>query len=447
MRSSLLRWIGSTALLAVVMVGCDDPDGPDECTDRDADTATMDAATPEEDAGTEPDAGSALESPFEAITVLTFDAAGTLYVADSGDGRIHALTPPDATNPTAGTSYNLRDIDATLAALLGTTPSDLRVRDLAVHPTTSEAYIAIARPVGDALVSAIAVVNQAGEARLLETASSTSVTLPFAPADDFRFYNDFPSRDLSITDLTIYDGRLYVAGMSNADFASTLWTVPLPFDGEATVTTVEIYHGVHGQTETRAPIRTMTITEIDGEPTIIAAYTCTPLVTFPVSAIVDGAHVTGRTIAELGYGNTPGDMEVFDVTDMTGSTTSVMFLQNLNQGAQVIPLQAIAAADEGPGINTFLGLTRVDLGAFDTPMSGMVQLADQDPRRLLAIRRDAVEGDLELVSYLKGAYFRLSDFQSEYEVPDYVYPPEQDPTRQFQNMMKVEEGQEEFVVE
>lgn len=447
MRTNSIRYLGSLALIASAMVACEGDSSPAECPPPDAEDASMGAPdAPGADVETSMDAGSTLESPFEAITVLTFDGEGTLYIADSGEGQIHAVTPPEAANPAAEAAYNLRDIDLAVASLLGTSRDAVRVRDLAVHPVTREAYIAVARPDGDTLVSAIVVMNQAGEARLLDPGTLDSVTLPFAPAEDFRFYDDFPSRDLSITDLTVYDGVLYVAGMSNADFAATLWTIPLPFDGEPTVTTVEIYHGVHGQTETRAPIRTMTIAELGGVPSIIAAYTCTPLVTFPLSEIVDGAHITGKTIAELGFGNTPGDMEVFDVTDMAGNTSSVMFLQNLNQGAQVIPLDVISAANQEEGINTMLGLTRVDLGAFDTPMTGIAQLAEQDPRRLLAIRRDARQGDLELVSYLKGVYFRLSDFQSEYEVPNYVYPPEQDLTRQFQNMMKVDEGQEAFVV-
>ena len=51
----------------------------------------------------------------------------------------------------------------------------------------------------------------------------------------------------------------------------------------------------------------MEIVTLGGREYILAAYTCTPLVTIPLDSIRDGAHVSGKTIAELGYGNTPID--------------------------------------------------------------------------------------------------------------------------------------------
>lgn len=273
--------------------------------------------------------------------------------------------------------------------------------------------------------------------------------MPFAPTDEFLFYGEFPSRDLSITDLVVHDGNLFIAGMSNADFASTLWSSALPFAGEPTVTTAEIYHGVHAQYETRAPVRAMTIMTIGGVDQLVAAYTCTPLVVFPVDQVLAGGALTGKTIGELGFGNTPGDLIDFETTDPEGNPIGALFVQNKSQGAQVIYQPALEAAVAAPGITAEVvpPLSKVDLGAFEAPMTGLLQLDDQDPGRVAALRRDAEDGTLELVSYLKGVYFRLSDFQSEYEVPNYVYTPEQDGIRQFQNMMKVDEGYADYVVE
>ena len=387
-------------------------------------------------------------SGLDNITAITFDDAGTLYVGDSGTGTITALVPPDATNPDAAMGYNLRNVDTGLAEVLGTTPSNVRVKDLTVHPTTKEVYLAVGRVTGDAYASGIAIVNQAGDIRLLDpTLTGDSVDIPFAPTDEFLFYREFPSRDLSFTDLQVYNDRLIVAGMSNADFASTLWTLPLPFDGTSAVTTTEIYHAIHGQLETRAPIRTMAVMNLNGEDHLVAAYTCTPLVVFPVDDIVDGSEIRGKTIGELGYGNTPGDMVAFEASDQGGNTFEVLFVQNKNQGGQVIAKQAMEAANAGPGLTEPLLFTKEDLGAFETPMTGILQLADQDPGRLVTVRRDAEQGDLEVMSYLKNVYFRLSDFQSEYEIPGYEYPPEQDLIRQFQNTMKLEEGYPEYVNE
>ena len=47
-----------------------------------------------------------------------------------------------------------------------------------------------------------------------------------------------------------------------------------------------------------------------------------------------------------------------------------------------------------------------------------------------------------MVSFRKGAFFRLSDFISEYNFPDYEYADDQfaQGTRMFQNMLKADEG-------
>ena len=41
---------------------------------------------------------------------------------------------------------------------------------------------------------------------------------------------------------------------------------------------------------------------------LMASYTCTPLVLFPLNELKAGVHAKGRTVAELGAGNSPLDM-------------------------------------------------------------------------------------------------------------------------------------------
>ena len=116
---------------------------------------------------------------FENITALAFGDDGTLYVADSAVGTVTALTPPDATNPGAGTSYNLAKMDSGIAEVLGTTPANVRVKDLAVHPSTQEAYLAVGRVTGEDYAAGIVVVNQAGDVRLLDPElSGETLTIP-----------------------------------------------------------------------------------------------------------------------------------------------------------------------------------------------------------------------------------------------------------------------------
>ena len=388
-------------------------------------------------------------SPLESATVLTFSPDGTLFIGDSGNGKIYAVKPTVESNPAAKAPYNLKNVDSKIAALLRTDVRSVRVRDMAIHPQTKEAYLAVARATGDRYISIIVVLNQTGTPRLLELPSSMAATqIPFSPASGFSFYDEVPSRDLSFTDLEHHKGKLYVAGLSNADFASSLWTLSVPFSGKASTTTVEIYHAVHNQQETRAPIRTMKIVPIDGEDYLVAAYTCTPLVLIPLKSLKDGAHVVGKTIGELGYGNTPSDILSFTGQDMKQNKFPVVFITNKNQAAQVIGLQAIEAAAQKDGLTTMAAIGQtVDLGASRVPMTGLLHVDDQDPFHIAALRRDAAEGDLEMVSYLKNVYFRLSDFQSEYEIPGYTFPKSQDGIRVFQNRMKRDEGHAKFVVE
>ena len=418
-----------------------------------AGTTSMTTPTPSTTAASsqpqsQPKVAAQLPGPFQYASVLTFAPEGTLFVADSGTGKIYSIVPPAIQNPAAQAPYNLRNIDDNIAALLGTTSKHLRIRDMAVHPKTKEVYLAVGRVTGETYASTIVVVNQTGVPRLLDLSGPMKkVQVPFSPASGFKFYDEVPARDLSITDLEYHDGRLYVAGLSNADFASSLWTVPIPFDGSIATTTVEIYHAVHNQQETRAPIRTMKIVKLNGQDHLVAAYTCTPLVVIPLTAVKDGAHVVGKTIAELGYGNTPGDLVTFTGQDAKQKPFDVLFLSNKNQSAQIMAMKAIEAAAAKDGMTKPVMLTKAGVDAIDAPMTGVMRIADQDPYHLVAVRRDVDNGDVELVSYLKNVYFRLSDFQSEYEIPGYTYPAEQAMIREFQNKMKRDEGKEAFVVE
>ena len=60
---------------------------------------------------------------------------------------------------------------------------------------------------------------------------------------------------------------------------------------------IEIYHGAHGKFETRSPIRTFAAYEAGGEQSLIAAYTCTPLVRIPISSMQADTKVVGKTVA------------------------------------------------------------------------------------------------------------------------------------------------------
>eukprot|EP00903_Cladosiphon_okamuranus_P003227 g3225.t1 len=187
----------------------------------------------------------------------------------------------------------------------------------------------------------------------------------------------------------------------------------------------------------------MAMVDLNGEKTMVAAYTCTPLVTIPVDALEDGAHVVGNTVAELGYGNRP--LEVLSLTayNMERQPEQFVLVINREMSANLIKLEELATA---PALTQPFAALGDTLGADGThiPFAGILQADDQDAQFILTLRRNIDTGDVDLISSMKGVYFRLSDFVSEYTFPDYTYAENQAGTQMFHNMLKPLEGTVEW---
>lgn len=368
-------------------------------------------------------AAGAHAGPVRSVGPLVFVDAQTAVVADWVGAELHAVRlPPVAPGPAQ--PFNLKDVSTPIARALHTQPDRLRFEGMALRPQTGWAYITVMvqRPRA-AAAPALVAVSADGKVMVvdLSKARQVSTAIRDVPAADKRLWRDVPQATLTVTDLVFHEGKLYVAGLSNASFASTLRAYDYPFGGTSKTTSVEIYHAVHDQVETRAPIRKMAVVTLDGEPTLLAAYTCTPLVTIPLKELVDGTHVKGKTIAELGWGSSPVGMVAFDA-----GQGPMVLLANSHKSADLMAIASIAQAAAKPGLSTpiqwpaepLLGVKAVSI-----PMAGLAHLADQDKEFLAALRRDESGGAMELVSIRKGAFLRLSDFVNEYDFADYKYPP------------------------
>ncbi|MEM9387746.1 MAG: hypothetical protein AAGA68_22015 [Pseudomonadota bacterium] len=384
----------------------------------------------------------------ESTTILAFGDANTLFVADNAGGRIYAYELGglmNAADSVDSAPFNLEQFGTALADSLQLRSRDIRFNDLAVHPVTKDAFVSLTVSAGDTgPAPAIVRVSPDGEISQLplEKLPSTSMALQ-RPADDgVTFWRAIPASTFAVTDLDFADGVLFVSGLSTGEFASTLRQIPYPFsaDGNST-SSVEIFHTAHGQQETRAPIRALTVVDLDGEATVVAAYTCTPLVTFDVASLKDGEHVVGKTVAELGYGNTPLEVLSFTAYNAEREAQRFVLVINREMDADLIPLPALTAAAKATGLKEVVQIgSNSGVSTMPLPLSGILQAADQDPQYLLTLRRDLDSGDMELVSFRKGAYMRLSTFVSEYNFPDYEYDESQDGARMFQNLLKMDEG-------
>lgn len=236
----------------------------------------------------------------KSITALAFAPDGVLFIGDSAGAQIVAVDTGD-TKPASQATVDVEKFDEKLAALVGSMSKDVRVTDLKVNPSSGNVFIAAARGNDPLLIK----LDRAG--KMSEVAMKD---IPFAAVKLPNPGKETP-RGGSITGLAYINGQVIVAGLSNEEFASKLRVVPFPFKEADPGASVEIYHGAHGKFETASPVRTFTTYVIDGEPAVLAAYTCTPLVKFPLKSLTPGQKVQGSTIAELGNGNQPLDMVVY----------------------------------------------------------------------------------------------------------------------------------------
>jgi hypothetical protein len=259
---------------------------------------------------------------------LAFGPDGVLFVGDSLDASIVAIDTGDKSAAKSSPS-EIKGVNDKVAALLGTTVDQILINDAVVNPKSGRIYMSVSRGRGPDALPVILRADASGkiEELKLDNIKHAKAALPDAPQPGAK---DSRGRDLrvdSITDVEYIDGQIVVAGLSNEEFSSKLRSISYPFAKVEKGTSIEIYHGAHGQYETNSPVRTFVGYNIEGKPHILAAYTCTPLVKFKLSDLTPGNKVMGTTIAELGNRNRPLDMIVY----RKGSTDHIL-MNNSSRG-------------------------------------------------------------------------------------------------------------------
>ena len=316
---------------------------------------------------------------------LAFGPDGILFIADTKAAAIVALATGDVK---AGGSALLKveGINQKIAALLGTSADQILIEDLAINPLSHNAYIAVSRGRGADAIPVLVRVKTDGQLEVvaLDKVKYSVAALPDAPADKMVGEGNRQSnpRRESITDITFVDGRVLIAGLANEEFASALRAVPFPFQAVENGTSVEMYHGAHGRFETRSPVRTFAVFKIGKEDHLLAAYTCTPLVQFPVSQLKPGGKLMGKTIAELGNRNRPLDMIVYE-----RDGKRYLLMANSSRGVMKITTENIAGAESITApVPDKKGLTYETIEAW----TGVDQLERFDAKNAVVIRR--IEG-------------------------------------------------------
>lgn len=277
---------------------------------------------------------------LKSIGPITFGPNGVLFAADTQSAAVFALDTKDTQGIQLQT-LKIEGLTGKIAALLGASADDILINDLAVNPSSGTPYLAVSRGRGPDAIPVLIKASASGALELinLDKIKFSKAELPDAPANgrDRRGRNP---RHQSITDIGFSDGTVIVAGLSNEEFASSLRKIPFPFGKVAKGTSVEVYHGAHGKLETRSPVRTFTQLVIESEPHLLAAYTCTPLVQFPIKSLKPGAKIRGTTLAELGNRNRPLDMFVY-----RKGADSYLLIANSSRGIMKVPTKGITEVE------------------------------------------------------------------------------------------------------
>jgi hypothetical protein len=291
---------------------------------------------------------------------LAFAPNGVLLVGDTAGSAVFAYQTGDLAAAKPG-KIDIPNINAKIAALLATSADQVSVQDIAVNPKSGVVYISVMRGIGPSAQPAIVTADRSGALAQVDLAKlkSTYVKLIDTPSADNQ-------KAQTITDLNYVNGRVIVAGLSNEEFSSGLRTFAFPFKGADKASQIEMYHGNHGRFETNAPVRTFVPYTLDGQPSLIAAYTCTPLVKIPLSSLKPGAKVKATTIAELGNMNRPIDM----VTYMENGRPYLL-MANSARGVMQIDMKQLA---EYSPISSQVGGMKVGKGG--TPYRTLQELKD-----------------------------------------------------------------------
>jgi hypothetical protein len=271
---------------------------------------------------------------------LAFGPDGVLFVGDTKGAAIFAIDTGDLSGEPAKATYAIENVAEKVSVALGNV-SEVKINDLAVNPLSGNVFLAVSY--GANKSPGLVKVTPTGQPTAVSLASLSflKATLPNPPED--KITGEGPRaknrRNEAITDLVYVNGKVLVSGLTNEAAPSSVRELAFPFNAAESGVQLEIYHAAHGKVEDYAAVRTFIPFNIDGQPAILAGFTCTPLVKFPVADLATGKKVRGTTVAELGNRNTPLDMIAYEKNGeqfllMANSARGVMKISTQNIGRE-----------------------------------------------------------------------------------------------------------------
>ncbi len=328
-----------------------------------------------------------------SINKLEFGPEGILFIGDSKNAAIYAIDTKDTEAVEIAEKINITDFDTKVAASLGTTKENIKITDLAVNPISKRIYISVSLVDGTLVI--LRLKGEEFENISLKDISYSKKDLVNAVAIDAK---DKRGRDLrvwAISDLKYHNGKVMVSGLSNKEFSSSFRSIDFPFNTNEEFASLEIYHAAHERYETYAPIKAFDFITIDSKEYLLASYTCTPLVLFPIDELKGGKHIKGRTIAELGAGNSP-----IDIINYKRNGRHHYFMSNSNRPVMRIEYTDIVNFKESM-TEPVTEFAKAEGVPYDNlPFVNVLQLDDLDKDNAIFLRRTR-DGDLVLQNRTK----------------------------------------------
>ena len=304
---------------------------------------------------------------MKSATHLAFGPEDILFVGDAKSATVFAIATGDTEGDASKASINIDNLPKAIGDVLHT--AKVEINDLAVNPRTGSAFVAVTAD------DKAAVVKIDGGGKItplsLKDVSFAKAVLSNAPEDKVsgEGRRKMNRRLESITDIAYFENKVLVSGLSTKESPSTVRELNFPFSESDKGMGIEIYHAAHGKSEDGSAMRTFVPIMIDGEPNILGAYVCTPLVRIPVKELeASGGKLKATTVAELGNMNRPLDMISYEKDG-----ASHLLLSNSARGVMKI---STAGLKENKGLTEPVGGGGVAGQGYEKveSMAGVIQM-------------------------------------------------------------------------
>jgi hypothetical protein len=236
---------------------------------------------------------------LQSIEVLGFAPDGVLLIGDGRGSQVVAVVTGD-TKAAKPLESKIAGIDAKLAGRLGVAAKEIEILDVAVNPASGRIYLAVRRQTDKTYV--VLTLDGSGEVAEFRLKDVEHARIPLPKGEQAPISK--------VTDVAWAGGRVLAAGRAAEEFASKIFVCrgPIKHEAKGEIYSAETYHVQHGKWETKAPMSVLMPYEEGGKLYVVGAYSCTPVVKYPIEALQPGARVKGISMVELGSGNQPLDM-------------------------------------------------------------------------------------------------------------------------------------------